>query len=70
VVSGRGHRPGRGRDARFCTEIIGLPAEHLEPMKAMPMWPLTEAGAATLVHNAAVMDGCQDGTGLPARGGR
>ena len=34
------------------------------------MWPLTEAGAATLVHNAAVMDGCQDGTGLPARGGR
>jgi pimeloyl-ACP methyl ester carboxylesterase len=66
VGHGRGHRPGRGRDALFCTEIIGVPAEHLEPMKAMPMWPLMEAGAATPVYDAAVMDGCQDGTGLAA----
>ena len=46
--------------------MISVPAEHLEPMKAMPMWPLMEAGAATLVYDAAVMDGCQDGTGLAA----
>ena len=30
------------------------------------MWPLMEAGAAALVYDAAVMDGCQDGTGLAA----
>ena len=50
----------------FNTEIIGMPAEFVEPMKAMPMWSLMEAGAATLVHDARVMGGCQDGTGLDA----
>ena len=61
---------GGGRNADvlelFCTKIIGVPAEHLDPMKAMPMWPLMEAGAHTLVYDAAVMEGCQRGTGLDA----
>lgn len=30
MVPGRGHRPGRGRDALFCAEITGVPAEHLD----------------------------------------
>ena len=59
-----------GRNAEilelFNTEIIGMPAEFVEPMKAMPMWPLMEAGAATLVYDAQIMGGCQNGTGLDA----
>jgi len=57
-----------GRNAEilelFNTEIIGMPAEFVEQMKAMPMWSLMEAGASTLVHDARVMGGCQQGAGL------
>ena len=60
----------KGRNAEilelFNTEIIGMPAEFVEPMKAMPMRPLMEAGAGTLVYDAQVMGGCQNGTGLDA----
>lgn len=56
-------RTGEALDL-FNTEVIGIPAEYLAPMKAMPAWPLMEAGAATLVYDSAIMGDSQSGEGL------
>ncbi|MDP9027333.1 MAG: alpha/beta hydrolase, partial [Actinomycetota bacterium] len=45
----------------FNTEIIGLPAEYLAPMKDMPMWPIMEATAPTLVYDSLIMGGSSNG---------
>ncbi|WP_022888134.1 alpha/beta fold hydrolase [Agromyces italicus] len=57
---------GRNSDAidLFNTDVVGIPAEYLAPMKAMPAWPLMESGAATLVYDAAIMGDSQSGHGL------
>ncbi len=54
---------GKNADALdlFNTEIIGIPLEYLAPMKEMPMWPLMEAIAPTLVYDSLIMGGSQSG---------
>lgn len=47
---------GRRGDAigAFLT-VMGMPAEHLEGMRQMPMWPMWEAIAPTFAYEAAVV---------------
>jgi pimeloyl-ACP methyl ester carboxylesterase len=48
---------GRRGDAveYFMTAAVGMPAEVVAPMRAMPMWPGLEAVAHTLAYDGAVM---------------
>jgi pimeloyl-ACP methyl ester carboxylesterase len=39
----------------FMTTAVGMPAEFVAPMRAMPMWPALEAGAHTLAYDGTVV---------------
>ena len=41
--------------AHFMTQAVGQPAEQVEQMRAMPMWPALEAMAPTLVYDDLVV---------------
>ena len=41
--------------AYFMTAGVGLPAEAVAPMRAMPMWPALESLAHTLIYDATCM---------------
>lgn len=47
------------------TEAVGVPAEYLEPMKADPSWARMVGYAHTIVHDAEILAGTQDGKPLP-----
>jgi pimeloyl-ACP methyl ester carboxylesterase len=55
---------GRRGDAveLFMTEPVGLPAEFVGPMRAMPMWAGFEAVAHTLAYDATAMGDTQSGS--------
>ena len=53
------YRRGRGHS-------IGLPVEHLEPMKADPSWEKMTRYAHTLAYDGRIVQGTQDGAPLPA----
>lgn len=61
-------REGRRSDAveYFFTQVVGVPAEFIGPMRADPSWEAMCAHAHTLSYDAQIMAGTQDGTGLPA----
>lgn len=46
-------------------EAIGVPAEYLEPMKADPSWATMARCAHTIVYDARLNAGLQDGRPLP-----
>ena len=47
---------GRGAAVElFMTKAVGLPAEFLASMRAMPMWPAMEAEAHTLAYDGRVV---------------
>ena len=60
---------GRRGDAvgHFLT-MMGMPAEHLEGMRELPMWPMWEAIAPTFGYDAAVLG--EDGSVPTARAAR
>jgi hypothetical protein len=35
--------------------LVGMPADHLDAVRQLPMWPMWEANAPTLAYDAAVM---------------
>ena len=49
----------------FMTKAVGVPAEMLPQMRAMPMWPSLEASAHTLVYDGQVMGDLMNGKPLP-----
>lgn len=61
-------REGRRGDAvaRFLTEGIGVPEEHVDRMREAPMWPDMEGLAHTLPYDGALLEGLQAGRPLPA----
>lgn len=48
------------------TEVIGVPAEYVEPMKQDPSWDDMVRYAHTFVYEGQILRGLQDGTPLPA----
>ncbi|WP_232664393.1 alpha/beta fold hydrolase [Pseudonocardia sp. TRM90224] len=59
---------GRRSDAveYVMTEVIGLPAEYIEPMKQDPSWDDTTRYAHTFAYEGKTLSGLQDGKPLPA----
>lgn len=49
----------------FMTQVVGVPAEYIEPMKADPSWETMAGYAHTLGHDGRILAGTQDGTPLP-----
>lgn len=58
---------GRRDDAvaYFMTEMLGVPAEYIEPMKQDPSWAGMAALAHTYAYDGRIVAGTQDGTALP-----
>jgi pimeloyl-ACP methyl ester carboxylesterase len=50
----------------FFTQVVGVPAEFVGPMKADPSWQTMCRYAHTLPYDAQIAAGTQDGTPLPA----
>ncbi|MGH3588257.1 MAG: alpha/beta fold hydrolase, partial [Pseudonocardia sp.] len=49
----------------FFTQVAGVPAEYMEPMKADPSWQTMCRYAHTMPYDARLAAGLQDGTPLP-----
>jgi len=49
----------------YFTEVALVPTDVLAQMRAQPMWPAFEAVAHTLVYDATIMEGMQQGRPLP-----
>lgn len=49
----------------FMTQVVGVPAEYVEGMKADPSWEASAAYAHALGHDGRILAGTQDGTPLP-----
>ena len=60
---------GRRGDAVefFMTEVVGMPAEAVAPMRNAPIWPALEAVAHTLAYDGAVLGDTMAGKPLPAQ---
>jgi pimeloyl-ACP methyl ester carboxylesterase len=59
---------GRPGDAiELFLTFIGVPAEEVAQMRALPFWQALEAVAHTLAYDLTVMGGTQDGKPLPAK---
>jgi pimeloyl-ACP methyl ester carboxylesterase len=60
---------GRRGDAIefFMTEVVGMPAEAVAPMRKAPTWPKLEAMAHTLAYDVAVAGDTMSGNPLPAQ---
>lgn len=55
----------RGAVELFFSQVMGLPPEYLEPMKADGSWAEMERWAHTLPYDAAIAAGTQEGKPLP-----
>ncbi|RIQ24562.1 alpha/beta fold hydrolase [Jiangella rhizosphaerae] len=49
----------------FMTQVVGVPAEYVEGMKADPSWEASAAYAHALPHDGRILAGTQDGKPLP-----
>ena len=60
---------GRRGDAveLFMTAGVGMPAEFVTPMRAMPMWPFMEAVAHTLAYDGTVVADTLNGKPVTAK---
>jgi pimeloyl-ACP methyl ester carboxylesterase len=60
---------GRRGDAVefFLTEVVGMPAEAVAPMRKAPTWPALEALAHTLAYDIAIVADTMTGKPLPPR---
>jgi len=58
---------GRRGDAveYFMSAAVGIPAEHIAPMKASPMWPGLEAVAHTISYDGRIMGDKMSGKPFP-----
>ena len=58
---------GRRSDAvaYFMSDAVGIPAEFVERMRQMPMWPGLESRAHTLAYDGTLMGATQAGKPLP-----
>ncbi len=56
----------RGDAAALFMQYVGTPADQIEGMRQMPMWPMFEAVAPTLAYDAAAL-GNNDGRSVPVK---